>query len=77
VRHDVRARFKLVGAVRAHYYLTAYRKHPGAYPDSIGHELYRVQAYGRRVLSVFRRPGAPSGALGVPAAGARPWAGRE
>ena len=58
VKPEVRKRFKLVGAARARYYLTAYRKHPEPYSDSTGREVYRVQAYGQRVLSVFRRPGA-------------------
>lgn len=58
VKPEVRKRFKLVGAARARYFLTAYRTHSEPYPDSVGHEVYRVQAYGQRVLSVFRRPGA-------------------
>ena len=52
-----RARFRLVGAARARYFLSAYRTHPAPYPDSVGREVYCVQAYGLRVLSVFRRPG--------------------
>ncbi|WP_210514287.1 ArnT family glycosyltransferase [Hymenobacter terricola] len=57
VRRPDRLRFRLVGAARARYYLSAYRTHPAPYPDSIGREIYRVRAYGLRVLSVFRRPG--------------------
>ena len=53
-----RARFRLVGGTRGRYYLSAYRAHPGPYPDSVGREVYRVGAYGLTVLSVFRRPGA-------------------
>lgn len=52
-----RLRFQLVDAGKARYFLSAYRTHPDAYPDSIGREVYRVRAYGQRVLSVFRRPG--------------------
>ena len=52
-----RARFRLVNATRARYYLSAYRNHPAPYPDSLGREVYQVRAYGMRVLSVFRRPG--------------------
>jgi len=52
-----RARFRLVGAAQARYYLSAYRNHPAPYPDSLGPEVYQVRAYGMRVLSVFRRPG--------------------
>ena len=57
VRRPDRLRFRLVNAAQARYFLSAYRTHPAPYPDSIGHEVYRVQAYGLRVLSVFRRPG--------------------
>jgi len=56
IKPAVRARFRMVGLGQARYFLTAYRTHPAPYPDSIGQEVYQVRAYGRRVLSVFRRP---------------------
>ncbi len=37
------------------YFLTAYRRHPGPYPDSTGREVFRVRADGLLVLSVFER----------------------
>ena len=53
-----RVRFRPVAKMaQARYFLSAYRNHPAPYPDSVGCEVYRVEAYGRRVLSVFRRPG--------------------
>ncbi len=57
MRPQDRARFRYAGVARARYFLSAYRTHPQPYPDSMGREVYQVRAYGRRVLSVFRRPG--------------------
>lgn len=57
IQRTDRFRFRMVEAGQARYFLSAYRTHPQPYPDSIGREIYRVRAYGQRVLSVFRRPG--------------------
>ncbi|TGE26555.1 phospholipid carrier-dependent glycosyltransferase [Hymenobacter metallicola] len=51
-----RARVVLTSAEQAHYFLTTYRWHPGAYPTSYGPEVYSIRVNGVKILSVFRRP---------------------
>ncbi|MBO0360896.1 hypothetical protein J0X19_23250 [Hymenobacter sp. BT186] len=50
-----RARFKINGTDKERYYLTAYRMHPEAYPDTIGNEVYTLKTNGIKILSVFYR----------------------
>ena len=50
-----RARFKISGTAKNRYFLTGYRTHPEAYPDSVGSEVHAIKANGIKILSVFQR----------------------
>ncbi|GAB3824788.1 glycosyltransferase family 39 protein [Hymenobacter jeollabukensis] len=50
-----RQRLQLDPAAKDVYFLTAYRTHPEAYPDSLGAEVYVLRANGVKVLSVFQK----------------------
>ena len=50
-----RARFKVSGTAKDRYFLTGYRNHTEAYPDSVGGEVHAVKANGIKILSVFQR----------------------
>ena len=50
-----RARFRVGGPGPTQYFLGAYRTRNEPYPDSLGREIYTVNAYGMKVLSVLCR----------------------
>ena len=55
MKPEDRARFRVGGAGKEQYFLGAYRTHPGPYPADLGNEVYTVNAYGVKVLSVLSR----------------------
>jgi len=55
-----RARLVLAPGAAGRYFLTGYRHTPGAYPDSVGQEVFAVRAGGVTILSVLRREWAGS-----------------
>jgi hypothetical protein len=55
-----RARLVLAPGAAGRYFLTGYRHMAGAYPDSVGQEVFTVRAGGVTILSVFRRERAGS-----------------
>ncbi|WP_022825866.1 hypothetical protein [Hymenobacter norwichensis] len=50
-----RGRFRMSATDKERYYLTGYRMHPEAYPDTIGNEVYALKTNGIKILSVFYR----------------------
>lgn len=55
LRHAERSRLELNPTAPKAYYLTAYRTHPEAFPDSLGAEVYELRANGVKILSVFQK----------------------
>jgi len=55
-----RARLVLQPGAAGRYLITAYRHTPGAYPDTVGREVYAIRANGVKILSVFWRQRAGS-----------------
>jgi hypothetical protein len=49
------ARLLYMPTAAGRYFITAYRRYPGEYPDSVGQEVFTVRADGVKILSVFRR----------------------
>lgn len=48
-------RLQLYPTAAGRYFITAYRRTPQPYPDSVGVEVFTIRADGARVLSIFRR----------------------
>jgi hypothetical protein len=53
-----RARVVQTARGAGQYIITSYRSISGAYPDTVGQEVFAVRADGIKILSVFKRPAA-------------------
>jgi hypothetical protein len=54
-----RARVVQTARGAGHYFITSYRSISGAYPDTLGQEVFAVRADGLKILSIFKRPATP------------------
>ena len=53
MKPEERTRFRVGGEGKEQYFLGAYRTHPEPYPTELGPEIYAVNAYGMKMLTVL------------------------